>query len=56
MFTLSFQGASLAKVIWLVIEVDDVIVCAHCKCMAGLGETCTHIAAVLIYLEAVACL
>ena len=28
--------------------------CAHCNCMAGLGETCTHIAAVLFYLEAVA--
>ena len=25
---------------------------AHCNCMAGLGETCTHIAAVLFYLEA----
>ena len=36
------------------IEDDGVIVCAHCTCMAGLGETCTHIAAVLFYLEAVA--
>ena len=24
----------------------------HCTCMAGLGETCTHIAAVLFYVEA----
>ena len=30
--------------------------CAHCNSMAGLGETCTHFAAVLFYLEAVACL
>ena len=29
------------------------ILCAHCNCMAGLGETCMHIAAVLFYLEAV---
>ena len=28
--------------------------CAHCNCMAGLGETCTHIAAVLFHLEAAA--
>jgi len=39
---------------WLVIEVDGVIVCAHCNCMAGLGETCTHLAAVLFYLKVVA--
>ena len=38
---------------WVVVETDGVICCAHCNCMAGLGETCTHIAAVLFYLEAV---
>eukprot|EP00794_Sanderia_malayensis_P002713 gene2713-3138_t len=27
------------------------IYCAHCACMAGLGETCSHIAAVLLKLE-----
>lgn len=26
----------------------------HCNCMAGLGETCTHVAAVLFHLEAAA--
>ena len=26
------------------------IVCAHCTCMAGLGETCPHIAVVFFYL------
>ena len=36
------------------IEVDGVIVCVHCNCMAGLGETCTYIAAILFYLETVA--
>ena len=30
------------------------MVCAHCTCMASLGETCTHIAAFLFYLDAVA--
>ena len=27
------------------------VCCAHCTCMAGLGEACTHVAAVLFYLE-----
>ena len=25
----------------------------HCKCMAGLGEVCSHIGAILFYVEAV---
>jgi len=31
-----------------------VIVCVHCNCMAGLGETCIQIVAFLFYLEALA--
>ena len=38
---------------WAVLEESGEICCAHCNCMVGLGETCTHIAAVLFYLEAV---
>ena len=30
------------------------VCCAHCDCMAGLGEACSHIAAILYYLEALA--
>ena len=26
--------------------------CAHCDCMAGLGEVCAHVGAVLFYIEA----
>ena len=37
---------------WIIIEDSGEICCAHCNCMAGLGETCTHISAVLFYLEA----
>ena len=37
---------------WIIIEKTGEICCAHCNCMAGLGETCTHIAATLFYLEA----
>ena len=36
---------------WIVCESSGEVVCAHCNCMAGLGEVCTHVAAVLFYLE-----
>ena len=36
-----------------IIEQDGQVCCAHCNCMAWLGEVCTHVAAVLFYLEAV---
>ena len=38
---------------WAVLEENGEICCAHCNYMAGLGETCTHVAAMLFYLEAV---
>ena len=28
------------------------VISAHCNCMAGLGESCTHIAATLFFIEA----
>jgi len=34
-------------------EASGAVCCTHCNCMAGLGEACIHIAAVLFYLEAV---
>ena len=37
---------------WIALEQSGVIVCAHCTCMAGLGEVCSHIAAVLFLMEA----
>lgn len=39
---------------WLIIENTGEVCCAHCTCMAGLGEVCTHVAAVLFYLETAA--
>ena len=33
-------------------EMTGTVICAHCTCMAGLGETCSHIAALLFKLEA----
>ena len=31
---------------------DGVVICAHCDCMAGLGEVCSHVGAILFYIEA----
>ena len=32
---------------WAIIKKDGCIEAAHCTCMAGLGEACTHIGAML---------
>ena len=32
---------------WAGIRSDDIIICAHCNCMAGTSEACSHIAAML---------
>ena len=32
---------------WIIAEKDGNILSAHCTCMAGLGEVCTHVGAVL---------
>ena len=30
---------------------DGVVMCAHCDCVAGLGEVCSHVGAILFYVE-----
>ena len=37
---------------WIACEKEGLVVCAHCNCMAGLGEACSHIAALLFTIEA----
>ena len=37
---------------WVAVEKIRTVLCAHCNCMAGLREACSHIAAVLFVLEA----
>ncbi|XP_077492150.1 uncharacterized protein LOC144103258 [Amblyomma americanum] len=37
---------------WLLIKEDGQVQAAHCTCKAGLGEACSHIGAVLFYIEA----
>lgn len=38
--------------VWIAIKGDGEVLCAHCTCMAGLGEACSHVAAVLFAAEA----
>ena len=46
------QSLSVAPLkVWTAINGDGVL-CAHCTCMAGLGEACSHVAAVLFAAEA----
>lgn len=35
---------------WIILRGDGSIQTAHCNCMAGLGEVCSHAAAVTFYL------
>lgn len=37
---------------WIAAEMSGTILCAHCTCMAGLGEACSHVAALLFCAEA----
>ena len=37
---------------WVAAETNGTIVAAHCTCMAGLGEVCSHVSALLFTVEA----
>ena len=37
---------------WVAAQTNGTIICAHCTCMAGLGEVCSHISALLFTIEA----
>ena len=38
--------------VWVAIKHNGEIICANCTCMAGLGETCSGVAALLFTAEA----
>ena len=50
-FTFSLNKTSLKP--WVIAEKNGVICSGHCTCMAALGETCTHVSALLFYTDAV---
>ena len=46
------QSLSVAPLkVWTAINVDCEVLCVHCTCMAGLGEACSYVAAVLFAAE-----
>ena len=36
---------------WVIAENNGKILCAHCDCVAGLGECCSHVASLLWAVE-----
>ena len=36
---------------WVAVKQTGEVISAHCTCMAGLGEACSHVAAILFVLE-----
>ena len=38
--------------VWVATRQNGVVLCAHCTCMAGIGEACSHVAALLFAAEA----
>jgi hypothetical protein len=37
---------------WIIATKEGVVLGSHCDCMAGIGETCTHVAALLFFVDA----
>ena len=37
---------------WVAVELVGTVLCVHCTCMAGLGEVCSHVAAILFTIDA----
>jgi len=33
---------------WIKTDNDGMVLCGHCDCMAGLGEVCSHVGALLM--------
>ena len=36
---------------WVIVKNSGTVICGHCTCMAGLGEACSHIGALLYWIE-----
>ena len=46
------QSLSLPSLkVWVSVKQSGKVLCAHCTCMAGAGEACSHIASVLFTLD-----
>ncbi|KAL5494127.1 hypothetical protein EMCRGX_G009554 [Ephydatia muelleri] len=51
-FTSGMRNPDEAHCSWVATRKTGDIVAAHCTCMAGLGEGCSHVAAILFKIEA----
>ena len=47
----SYSVSSTPMQPWVIAKHNGAVVCGHCTCMAGLGETCSHIGALLYWVE-----
>ena len=47
----SYSVSSPSLQPWIIAKHNGAVVCGHCTCMAGLGETCSHIGALLYWVE-----
>lgn len=47
----SYSASKAPLLPWVAIRENGTVECGHCTCMAGLAETCSHIAAILYWLE-----
>lgn len=41
---------------WVIVSTNGRVEAAHCTCMAGVAEACTHVAALLFKVEATVCI
>ena len=48
----SHQVSATPVNLWVAAEKGGTVICAHCTCMAGLGEACSHNSALMFALEA----
>ena len=47
----SYSVSSTPLQPWVIAKHNGAVVCGYCTCMAGLGETCSHIGALLYWVE-----
>ena len=47
----SYSVSPLPLQPWIIAKHNGAVVCGHCTCMPGLGETCSHIGALLYWVE-----
>ena len=48
----SQQVSATPVKLWVAAEKGGTVICAHCTCMAGLGEACFHISVLMFVMEA----